>query len=374
MNTTTPDTSPRLLRACARLRSTRSKILILALMSGSVFIQPVDNDSLFKLKAAAAVVGVAVTGVAVWRMTAPSDKDILVDINDALLRKDLQKYNQVSDLILNHRKTEEEIGEQEEDLLKNLTKQLNYRDQYQEQETIQKNLDTDAQELKKLKETIWFRSFFNSGVAQKYNEIDASRSQARDLKIYFRSHDNFFKGSTICKEHKEVTKNALLEQDFVRGIRKNYLGRQVYPLIYVAAKYIQDVQWIKSLKKGVYPELEDELDVVCTNAQDSILALQDHPDYAKEQKNKAEQDVTSVQGMYAQAQLLSVQTAAQQASLAAQNLVVEQQRIAFEKERNERERVQARVEELKRYNYSDLAIQQQLNRDAIINKIMGWFC
>ena len=348
------------------LKTTRSKILILALMSGSVFVQAMDNDSLFKLKAAAAVVGVAVTGIAVWRMTAPSDKDVVADINFTMLDKDLEKYKQAFDIDLKK-------VDQEKNLVDNLTKKLKYPDHYQEQNTIQANLDNDARELKNLKSTIWFRSFFNSDIADKYNEIEASRQQARDLKFYFRSHDNFLKGHNICKEHKNLAQNAFVENDLVRGIRKTYLGRQVYPLVYVVAKYIQDVQWMESLKKGMYPQLENELNTVCINAQDSILTLQDHPDYAKEQKTKAEQDPTTVQGMHAQAQLLSAKTLSQQANIAAQNLIIEQQRVAFEKERNDREREQRRIEDLQRLHYSDVAIQQQLNFDRIINKIIGWF-
>jgi len=340
------------------LKTIKNKAFVLILMSGFVCIQAMDNDSILTFKAAAAVIGVAVTGVTVWRMITPSDKDIIDDINLLILDKALTKYNQSFNI-----KNTLNKGEEEKELLINLIDKLGYPDQYQEQDTIQANLNKDAQELRNLQNSIWFRSYFNTNVASKYNEIDQSRLQARRLRAYFKSHDKFFKGYSICKE----------QNDLVRGIRKMYIGRQTYPLVYVVSQYIQDVQWIESLKKGVYPQLENKLHIICTNAQDSILALQDHPEYIKEQERKDQQDIHSVSGMNAQAQLLAAQTAADQVKIATQNLLIAQQHLAYEKERNERERVNARVQELYRYGYSDMAIQQQLNCDKIVNMLKGFF-
>ena len=364
MNSTTFTTMLKL-RSTRKLRRARNKILILGLMSSSIFMQAMESDFNFKLKAAVAVVGIAVAGVAAWRMTAPSDRDVVNDIDYSILDKKLAKYNQTFDVDSQH-------GDQEQKLVDNLIDKLDYSDQYQEQDIIQAHLHNDAQELKNLKESIWFRSFFNTEVSHKYNEIDASRLQARNLRCYFKHHDNYFKGCNILKAHKNLIEQAYKESDFVRGIRKAYIGH-LYPLMHFEDQYVKDVQWMRSCKKGDYPILENELKVLCANAEDSILELRGHAEYAREQEKKERQDIHSVQGMHAQAELLSAQTAAHQAKTAAHNVTIEQQRIECEKAHNERERVQARVKELGRYGYSDLAIQQQLNRDRIINMIFGFF-
>ena len=369
MNSTTFITTLKL-RSTRELRRTRSKILLLMLTSGSVCMQASNNDSAFKLKAAVAVVGVAVTGVTLWRMTAPSDKAVLINLNQAIIDKELAKYSADFDTGDKPR-----VNTKEDQIAYNLVESLKYSNVNQQLSNIQMQLDTDGRELRSLKEGIWFRSFFNSDVSNKYHELGKFQSKAESLKPYFKHHENYFKGLNLCKEHQEFAAKAQADGDWVHCIRKTYIGDKTYPLMYVAGKYLQDVAWINGFRKNVYPQLDARLDKTADNAINVAVWLKDRAEYDHEQENKRQQDVVDAQLLAAQAQLLAAQSASRQADAATRNAQTEQKRLALETENNERARIEARVAALQRCGYSQRQIQQQLNREgftqALIKVILG---
>ena len=351
----------------------KNKLLLVTLMSASVCMQAMENDSAFKLKAAVAVAGVAVTGIGLWRMTAPSDAVVLHDINQSIADKKLAKYNQTFDVV-------SKSGEQETQLETNLLNKLEHLDVYQQPSTIQMKLDIDGWALRDLKDGIWFRSFFNSDVSKKHADLANAQANAEKLKPYFKQHDNFFKGWNLVKEHIDFAAKAQTDGDWIRCIRKTYVGDKSYPLIYVAAKYLQDIKWIKDIKKGLYPKLDYELVSVRATAEDSVVWLQAHPEYEKEQRlelahreDKRQQDLVDAQLMNAKSQLLAAQAASEQAQVAAQNVKLEQQRLSIEKDRNERERLNYRATELQRQGYSQRQIQQQLDNEGFTKALISLF-
>ena len=365
MNSTTFQALPKIAANTVKLRRTRNKLLLLMLMLGSVDTQTRD-EGLFVVGAA----GLAVTGVIVWRVTAPSDEAVLQDVVRSVQDKNLEKYSQYFQLISTK-------DQQEQALMHNLYK-LSYDNQYQDLQIVQSKLQRDAKELQALKNILWFRSFFNSEISSKYDNLEKYQLQVKHLEFYFNCHANFFKGWNLCSEYSQLEQKISFGGDAISSIRKLYLFDN-YPLVTFSAKLLQDVLWIKNLQKGLYPTLEKELVELYNYAADLAIFVKSNVEYDKEKQRqyqddeeKRKQDIVNAQLIQAQAQLLAAQAAGRHADAAARNAQTEQQRLALEKENNERERVKARVEELRRHGYSDSEIQRQLDFEGFSRILIGW--
>lgn len=338
------------------------------------------NDQ--SLPVIAAVVAVAaVGGVALWRATAPSDAQVLADINHVIAAKNLSKYNQTFN-------TSSFVANQESQLIEILTLQLGYADQYQDPVKIQQRLSYDAQELAALKDSIWFRSYFNSDVATKWNELKTAIMNIVQLQGFMEKHKNFFAGWHLYKYYLTYQSNMDCylnsgQGDFLTFVRLQHIGHKGYPLILEVTKLLKDISWIQSLHDDLYPQLKYNLNQLRQSFIDKlVVALQYHPEYDRERnlqrqddEEQRRDDLVKAQLLQAQAQARQADAANKQADIAARNLEIERQRLELEKQENERARINARIEELRRYGYSDYEIQQTLNREgftrAIIDLIFG---
>jgi len=357
-----------------------------ALLQGNNYSYNYSYDSRFDNEASlpviAAVVGAAaVGGVALWRATAPSDAQILADINQIIAAKNLSKYNQIFN-------TSSFVANQESQLIEILTLQLGYADQYQDPVKIQQRLSSDAQELAALRDSIWFRSYFNSDVAAKWNELHQTLINVVQLQDYFKRHKNFFVGWNLYKHYLAYQSNMDYfinsnQGDFLTFLRLQHIGHKGYPLLLEVTILLQDIQWIQSLHDDVYPQLKYNLNQLRQTFIDKlVVAVQYHPEYDRERnlqrhddEEQRKNDLVRIQMLQAQAQARQADAANKQADVAARNLEIERQRLELEKQENERARINARIEELRRYGYSDYEIQQTLNREgftrAIIDLIFG---
>jgi len=338
----------------------KNKLLWFLLILISVDTQT-KNEELY---AGATLAGVLVTGFVVWRATAPSDEFVIQDIDNCMYHENLIKYEQIFQL-------KSKVDQQEQELLQNLYK-LNY-DQYQDFSTIQNNVRDDAHKFDILSGSIWFRSFFNVQVSKKYQELQLCYFQVKNLKIYLNQHANFFKGWGLCKEYKDLFTKINLDGDAISSIRKLYLFDN-YPLLVFSAKLLKDILWIKNFKKDVYPILDNELANLFNYVSDIVVYVKNHDEYDKEKQRKYQDDEEQRKQDIVDAQLMIAQAAADQAKTIAINAQTERERLELEKQQNERACIQARVEELRRYGYSDQEIQRKLDFEGFTKALINWAC
>lgn len=352
------------------------KLILCALIAISTDMQAHYNDNSFGLKTALVITGTTITGVTIWRMTAPSDETVLHQINSCVMTHEgnLQKYNQQFN-------TNNRQGEQETQLIENLIEKLQYQDQYQDRINIQKELSDHARILNNLKNSIWFRSLFSPIVACKYQELKYLEANATQLKTYFMEHDKFFAGWKLYQEYDLLKKMESYDiNHFVYSIKGQYLLSTSYPLISFTTKIINDLKWIDNLKKGVYPILDRHLQEIKEFGTRTCIGIQAHFEYKDEIKTQYEelerqrlQALAQAELLKAQAALATAQAAQQQANAATKNAQIEQARLKLEQEENERKRIEARIQELARLGYSPEQIQAQLDFEGFTKALINLF-
>lgn len=362
----------------------KKNFLALVLMTSSALLQGMNNDGSVKWQTIAAVAGVAtVGGVALWRATAPSDAQFLADLSAQQGEKRLLKYNQEFN-------TSDRAVDPESKLVENLTTKLGYADQFQDSATIKKQLGDDSQELTALKDSIWFRSFFNGGVATKWKELDTAEKNAVKLQPYIHGHNDYFVGWNKYKEHTELMTCIDIyfaspdgqregQSAFLTAIRRHHLGSKGYPLLVVASKLLNDIEWIEKLRGEVYPQLKYNLNQLRTNFTDYLyVAITNNLEYDRElglqradDEEKRKQDLATATLLQAEAQVRLAEAANRQATIALQRVELDKKNLELKKQENERANINARVAELKRYGYSDRQIQAQLNSEGFARALIG---
>jgi len=364
----------------------KKNFLALVLMTSSALLQGMNNDGSVKWQTIAAVAGVAtVGGVALWRATAPSDAQVLADLSAQQGEKNLLKYNQEFNI-------SDRAVDPESKLVENLTTKLGYADQFQDSATIKKQLGHDSQELTALKDSIWFRSFFNGGVATKWKELDTAEKNAVKLQPYMQGHNDFFVGWNKYKQNRDL--DAYIEtycasydgqqegqSAFLTAIRRHHLGSKGYPLLVVTSKLLNDIEWIQKLKSDTYPQLKLNLDQLRAKFMDHLyVAVKNNLEYDREldlqradDEEKRKQDLATATLLQAEAQVRSAEAANRQATIALQRVELDKKNFELKKQENERARINARVDELKRYGYTDRQIQAQLNSEGYTRALIGLF-
>lgn len=349
-------------------------LALLVCLSHCTPSQTQDRNDLFG--ATILVAATAVTGVTLWRITAQDDMTILNKINSFLMthEENLQKYNQ-------HFNTQTTYGEKETQLVEILLHKLQYQDQYIFEQELQRDLSSNKKIIQSLKDSIWFRSFFSTAIAELYEKLTALEANIIALQSYFTNHASFFKGWNLYKEY--LLFRSMESQnidDFIYSIKGHYLLQKGYPLILFTNKIINDLQWIENLKKGVYPTLERHLQEIKAFATRSCVLIQCHSLYKDELKMQYEDqerqrlyDLAHVEMLKAQALINSARAAQQQADIATKNVKIEQERLKLEQEENERKKIEARIEELKRLGYSPEEIQAQLYLDGFTATLLHLF-
>lgn len=351
-------------------------LLLFICLFGSAPVQTHSQDNLFATTVI--VAAIATAGVTLWRITAQDDMTIFNKINSFLITDEanLQKYNQYFNIQTTY-------TEQETQLVENLLHTLQYQDQYISEQELQRDLSYHKKIIQDLKNSIWFRSFFNTTIAELYEELSYLESNIVTLQAYFKNHANFFKGWNLYKEYSVFrSMESQNFEDFIHSIKGHYLLQQGYPLILFTHKIISDLQWIEKLKKGVYPTLERHLQEIKEFAIKKCVLIQSHSAYKDELKMQHEDqerqrlhDLAHIEMLKAQALLHSAQAAQHQADIAAKNIKIEQERLKLEQEENERKKIEARIEELKRLGYSPEEIQSKLYVDgftiALLHLLFG---
>gem|GEM_PF-1449137 len=358
----------------------KKNFLTIAFMTSSALLQGMNNDGSVKWQTIAAVAGVTtVGGVAIWRATAPSDTQVLLDLGHKVTNKNLQKYNQEFD-------TSDKVADTESQVFENVTVKLQYNDLSQSIDSVQNELHHDAQALKELKNSIWFRSYFNNDVAAAWKRLDVSESNAVTLQPYVQKSQDCFIGYKKYEtwrdykiDMKEFTDSN--QGDFIHFIQRHHLGSKGYPLLVVTAKLLQDITWINNLKGSDYPRLKDNFMQLRYNFIDwLVVSVQNDPRYEQEKRLDAldkeeqrKQVLVDTQLIQAQAQERLAQAASKQADTEAVKAKIAGQRLKLAKAANERDRVDARVRELRRSGCADRDIQRILNHEKFSAAVIGCF-
>ena len=322
------------------------KFLLCALMSISFATQAADNDRYFGLKTAAVITGAAITGVAVWRMTAPSDAKVLEDLNNSSAAPIIRKYKQSFD-------TTDKHGQQEEKLTENLITKLRYKEfnEFPDKDVVQNELRQDATALKKAKSDIWFRSFFSEIVADTYENIHKAELNATKLQPYFKKHEDFFVGNILYRDlyhFQQQRDNFANRNAFLESIQKHYILSKAYPILYVVEKLTKDLNWIEKLQGTVYPILKNNLEAWKALSLGIIIELQFGRDEQgiceydvemsrklQEEENNRQNELVRIEALKANAQLINA--------------------------------------ELSRMGYTQQEVQRQLNNEGFTRAVIGLF-
>jgi len=254
----------------------------------SALLQGMNSDGSVKWQAIAAVATVG--GVAIWRSTAPSDTQILADLDQEITTKNLRKYNQNFDtrssaadqniqvdegalLTVARQNSLVAIGVKERllktpylEMLEGDLLTLVYCEPLLDVEVQQQRLNDDAEQLKKMKDSIWLRSFLNGEVAKQWTELNNLQSNAVALQPYIEKHKDYFTGWNKYKEwrrfQQEVDECTDFKNPLVAFINQSRHEGQAYPLVDTMDKITQDITWINALEGIKYPMLKQKLHVL----------------------------------------------------------------------------------------------------------------